>query len=123
MVERLIWDQEVARSSRVIPITPLLSGEKYVRKEWITIKEISKNDLETLVERGIIGRTHVRSNSSIGGYHSCGFYDIEKYKDGKKKDKGNKNYLKTIYAHIGVGITRNHIYIEDKYVDMVNGIK
>ena len=99
------------------------SGEKYVWKEWITIKEISKNDLQILVERGIIGRAHVRSNSSIGGYHSCGFYNIEKYKEGKKKEKGNKKYLKTIYAHIGVSITRNHIYIEDKYVDMINKIK
>lgn len=98
-------------------------GENLVRKECFIIKEISKNDLQTLIENGTIGRTHVRSNSSIGGYHSCGFYDIEKYKDGKKKEKGNKNYLKTIYAHIGVSITRNHIYIEDKYADMVNGIK
>ena len=51
------------------------------------------------------------------------FMILKSIKMGKKERKGNKNYLKTIYAHIGVGITRNHIYIEDKYADMVNGIK
>lgn len=122
LVERLIWDQEVARSSRVIPITLSYSGEKNVRKEWITIKEISKNDLQTLIENGIIGHTHTTNDNSYGR-HSCGYYDIKKFRKGKKEHRGDKKHLKTFYAHIGVSITRNHIYIEDKYVDMVNKIK
>lgn len=44
-------------------------------------------------------------------------------KKGKKEHRGDKKHLKTFYAHIGVSITKNHIYIEDKYADTVNGIK
>ena len=88
-------------------------------KGWITIKEISKSNFDTLIERGIIGKAHATSNRSVSGEHSCGFYDIKKYKEGKKMEKGNNKYLKLIYAHVGVSITRNHIYIEDKYINML----
>lgn len=62
-------------------------------------------------------------NDGSYGRHSCGYYDVRKFKKGRKEHLGNKKYLKTIYAHIGVSITRNHIYIEDKYADMVDGVK
>lgn len=60
-------------------------------------------------------------NISEIGRHSCGYYDVAKYNKGKnEEDINDENYLKTIYAHVGVSLTRNKIYIEDKYVKLAN---
>ena len=50
------------------------------------------------------------------GKHSAGYYDIKKYNKGKHDHSGDDKFLKTIYAHVGVVITRSKIYIEDSYV-------
>lgn len=60
----------------------------------------------------------MEGNNSTVGRHSCGFYDVKKYRDEKRKtpDASDK-YLKTIVAHVGVVITKGQkIYIEDTYV-------
>ena len=56
-------------------------------------------------------------NNSAVGKHSCGFYDVKKYRKVKREtpDASDK-YLKTIAAHVGVAMTRHKIYIEDAYV-------
>lgn len=56
-------------------------------------------------------------NNSAVGNHSCGFYDVKKYRKAKREtpDASDK-YLKTITTHVGVAITKNKIYIEDYYV-------
>lgn len=76
-----------------------------------------------MIEKGVIGKTHAVSNNSFFGKHSCGYYDVRKFKKGKKEHLGDIKYLKTNYAHIGVSITRNHIYIEDKYLDILEKVK
>ena len=57
-------------------------------------------------------------NNNAFGRHSCGFYDIKKYRKEKQKTPdASDRYLKTVVAHIGVAITKGQkIYIEDTYV-------
>ena len=91
-------------------------------EEGIIIKLISKNAFEELVKRGVIGESHARGNNSIEGKHSCGFYDrvaYNKYKNSKSYNPSidSEDYLKLDRFHIGVSITKSHMYyIEDSYV-------
>lgn len=56
-------------------------------------------------------------NNSAVGKHSCGFYDVKKYNQEKRKTpETSEKYLKTIASHVGVMVTRHKIYIEDSYV-------
>ena len=57
-------------------------------------------------------------NNRAVGKHSCGFYDVKKYNQEKRKtSEASEKYLKTIASHVGVVITKNQkIYIEDSYV-------
>lgn len=56
-------------------------------------------------------------NNNVVGKHSCGFYDVKKYRKAKREtpDASDK-YLKTIATHVGVAMTKHKIYIEDSYV-------
>ena len=59
----------------------------------------------------------MNGNNSVIGKHSCGFYDMKKYRDEKRKTpEVSDKYLKTIASHVGVVMTRHKIYIEDAYV-------
>lgn len=86
-----------------------------MKRMCISIKLISKKEFNELISNGVIGLCHM-NNRSEQGYHSCGFYDVEKYLKGKRKRLGSDVYLKTDYAHVGVSLTAHKIYIEDKYV-------
>lgn len=56
-------------------------------------------------------------NNSAVGKHSCGFYDVKKYNQEKRKTpEASDKYLKLIASHVGVAMTKNKIYIEDSYV-------
>lgn len=95
-------------------------GRNINRKKVILIKEISKKDLDFLVSKGIIGRCHADNPAAVNGYFTSGFYDVKRCNSLKRRTpEASNHYLKTVAAHVGVTITRNHIYIEDKYVDML----
>lgn len=83
-----------------------------------TIKLISKENFKKLLEKGILGECHMPGNISEIGRHSCGYYDVEMYNKGKVENLGTENYLKTVYAHVGVSLTRNKVYIMDKYANI-----
>ena len=80
------------------------------------IKLISNKDLEKLISKGVIGMCHAEGNNSFGK-HSCGYYDVAKYRQMKKETpEASDRYLKTIATHVGVVKTRNKTYIEDSYL-------
>ncbi len=59
---------------------------------------------------------HTEGNNSFGR-HSCGYYDVKKYRHEKKlTPEASDRFLKTVVAHIGVVKTRHKTYIEDSYL-------
>lgn len=82
------------------------------------IKQITRKELNELISNGIIGKCNMYGNDGLSGRHSCGYYDVKRYNRGKKTmPEESDKYLKNVYAHVGVAITKSHkIYIEDSYV-------
>lgn len=89
-------------------------------KKWNIIKKISNKDFEKLIEKGIIGRSHQEGNISEVGKKSSGFYNVKRYEKELENDPSNIEstpYEKTQRAHIGTSMTKNRMYIEDKYLN------
>ena len=81
------------------------------------IQLINQKDFNKLVSDGVIGKCHMNGNNNSVGKHSCGFYDVRKYRKAKRENPNTPDkYLKLIASHVGVVITKNKIYIEDYYV-------
>lgn len=88
-----------------LPQSPMLRKREFIKKEGIIIKLISKQDIQTLLDKGIITNTNRgyvnRNGHKIGYYKTCGGkrYIQDKYvdilKNGfKRKERDYKEWLR-----------------------------